>query len=163
VLFRSRWAAVIPKGNRKVNDIAEGIEIDVTIEDLMQSLSKKGRTILTSKLGIKHQDNTAEGSVLTPANTKFIISCDENNNFVPCVTYNTTQYISYLNTYTIDETTYSDVYVFNIVENIIAGSYKDDYTYYVSKQTGFIRCLRQCEYENYDNFDLVLIDKNVLQ
>ncbi|MFA7103506.1 MAG: hypothetical protein WC142_09960, partial [Bacteroidales bacterium] len=65
--------------------------------------------------------------------------CDENNNFIPSATY--------LSTYTVNEITYSNVYVFN----------KDNVTYYVSKHTGFIRCVEN----NY--FDLVLIDKNIQQ
>ena len=144
---------------RKTKDWEEIIKMQISIENVMQSFFANGQTCFGAEVD---QDNTAEGGIFTPANTTFSIRCDANNNFVQGV-YNTTQTISYLSTYTVNGTTYSDVYVFNIIENIIGGTYKDDFTYYVSKHVGFIRCVRQCEYPKYFNFDLVLINKKIQQ
>jgi hypothetical protein len=128
----------------KVYDFAEDIEIEITVENTEKLLFVKGRTWLKADIGY---DNTLNGMYIsTPVKTIFSIRlnelslrCDENNNFTPSATY--------LSTYTVNETTYSDVYVYN----------KDNVTYYVSKHTGFIRCVEN----NY--FDLVLIDKNIQQ
>ena len=137
--------APMPTGGRgKVYDCAESIGMDITVENASQSLFIKGRTWLKADIEI---DNTLKGMYIsTPVKTIFstrlneiYLSCDANNNF--------SQSATYLNTYTVNEITYSDVYVFN--------SY--DVAYYVSKHIGFIRCVEN----NY--FDLVLINKNVQQ
>ena len=133
------------KGGRgKVYDYAESIHIDFSVENTTLSLSNKCRTWVKADID---NDNTLNGMYIsTPVidNTlrckEFSLHCDKNNNFTPFATY--------LNTYTVNGTTYSDVYEFN---------YKDGATYYVSKHVGFIRCVEN----NY--FDLVLIDKNVQQ
>jgi hypothetical protein len=65
--------------------------------------------------------------------------CDANNNFK--------ENVSYLSQYQMNEIKYHDVYVFNY----------DNTTYYVAKHIGIIRFIRP------DLFDLVLIDKNILQ
>jgi len=131
-------------GKRKVYDWAEDIEMNITVENASQSLFIKGRTWLIADI---YKDNTLKGMyITTPVKTIFSthcnelsLRCDENNNFIPSATY--------LSTYTVNEITYSNVYVFN----------KDNVTYYVSKHTGFIRCVEN----NY--FDLVLIDKIIQQ
>jgi len=128
----------------KIYDFAESIHIDFTIENTELSLYEKGRTWLKADI---YKDNTLDGMyITTPIKTIFSthcnelsLRCDENNNFTPSATY--------LSTYRVNETTYSDVYVFN----------KDKVTYYISKHIGFIRCVEN----NY--FDLVLIDKNIQQ
>jgi len=137
----TRWGAVLPEGIGKVYDIAEGIEIDIAIENSMQSSIRNSKTILTSFLGNKYQDNTAEGNVTTPVeNFSLRIHCDENNIFTPSAIY--------LSTYTLNENTYSDVYVFNSKDNI---------DFYASKHIGFIRCKKDNKY------DFILIEKNVKQ
>lgn len=128
----------------KIYDWAEDIEMGITIENIAQSLSVKGRTWLKADI---YKDNTLNGMyITTPVKTiystrcdELSLNCDENNNFTPSATY--------LSNYTVNGTNYSDVYVFN----------KYNTTYYVSKHIGFIRCM-------YDNdFDWVLIDKNIQQ
>jgi hypothetical protein len=128
-----------PKPYGKVRDFGEYIEMRVSIENPMQSLFRHLTTTLEADVD---QDNTAQGSIVTPANPGFTIRCDENSNFTyPKIT------VTYLSTYTANETIYPDVYVFN----------GDNATYYVAKHIGFIRCVKT----NY--FDLVLIDKNIQQ
>ncbi|MGI6291103.1 MAG: hypothetical protein ACOXZH_01540 [Bacteroidales bacterium] len=143
--YEIRKFAPMPKGGRgKIYDCAESITMDITVENASQSLFIKGRTWLIADI---YKDNTLEGMyITTPVKTIFStrcnelsLRCDENNNFTPSATY--------LSTYTVNEITYSNVYVFN----------KDNVTYYVSKHTGFIRCVEN----NY--FDLILIDKNIQQ
>jgi len=125
-----------PKGE-KVYDFAEDIKMDITVENVSQSLFRKGRTWLKADI---YTDNTLDGMyITTPVKTIFSTHCDENNNFTPSATY--------LSTYIVNATTYPDVYVFN----------SDNATYYVSKHTGFIRCIEA------GYFDLVLIDKKVQQ
>jgi len=143
--YEIRKFAPMPEGGRgKVYDCAESITMDITVENPSQSLFIKGRTWLVADI---YKDNTLRGMyITTPVKTIFStrcnelsLRCDENNNFTPSATY--------LSTYTVNEITYSNVYVFN----------KDNVTYYVSKHTGFIRCVEN----NY--FDLILIDKNIQQ
>lgn len=121
-----------PLGGRKAYDWAEWIEMEITVSD-----SKK-----TTRLNADiDKDNTANGYIFTPTRRHLNIRCDENNNFIFPAS------ATYLNTYTINDLTYSDVYVFN----------EHGVTYYVSKHIGFIRCVKS------GYFDLVLIDKNILQ
>ena len=141
--YEIRQFAPESKGGRKIYDYAESIYIDLIIDGDSPSTSLKCRTWLLADIDY---DNTLVGMYIsTPLidNTlrcrTISLHCDENNNFSPSATY--------LNTYVINGITYSDVYVFNV----------DNATYYVSKHTGFIRCVEN----NY--FDYVLIDKNVLQ
>jgi len=143
--YEIRKFAPMPEGGRgKVYDCAESITMDITVENPSQSLFIKGRTWLVADI---YKDNTLRGMyITTPVKSIFStrcnelsLRCDENNNFTPSATY--------LSTYTVNEITYSNVYVFN----------KDNVTYYVSKHTGFIRCVEN----NY--FDLILIDKNIQQ
>jgi len=130
----------------KIYDFAEDIEMEFTVENTSQLLSVKGSTWLKADIG---HENTLNGMYIstpiidnTLRCTEFSLSCDENNNFHPSVTY--------LSTYMVNEITYSDIYVFN----------KDHITYYVSKHIGFIRCVYS---ESGYRIDLVLIDKNVKQ
>ncbi|MGI6291105.1 MAG: hypothetical protein ACOXZH_01550 [Bacteroidales bacterium] len=143
--YEIRKFAPMPEGGRgKVYDCAESITMDITVENPSQSLFIKGRTWLVADI---YKDNTLRGMyITTPVKSIFStrcnelsLRCDENNNFTPSATY--------LSTYTVNEITYSNVYVFN----------KDNVTYYVSKYIGFIRCVEN----NY--FDLILINKNVQQ
>jgi hypothetical protein len=120
-----------PKPYGKTRDWGECIEIDFIIEN-----SKGGETVLNASVG---EINTAKGRVFTPTNSFLSIYCNENNIFKSIPTY--------IGTYMVNETTYPDVYVFN----------EGDVTYYVSKHIGFIRCVKN------NDFDLVLIDKNVQQ
>jgi len=142
--YESLKFAPMPKGGGKAYDFAEYIKMDIIAGD-----SKKE----TSLLADRHQDNMAAGSIVTPADADFSlqIRCDENNNFTPSATY--------LSTYVLNETTYSDVYMFNSTRNI---TYAGNVTYYVAKHIGLIRYIYQGEYQIY-NFDWVLINKNVQQ
>ncbi len=124
--------ASMPEGGRKAYNFAEYIKMEVIVGN-----SKK-ETRLQAEVD---QDNTlGEGlsCIYTPIGKPLYLSCDKNNNFTPSAIH--------LSTYTVNETTYSDVYVFN----------NNSITYYASKYVGFVRC--EC-----NKFDLVLIDKNVQQ
>jgi hypothetical protein len=128
-----------PKLYGKVRNFGETIKFDITIVNLSQSesVSHSGTTWLKAEI---EQDNTLKdvsSHIFTPVKTYLSLGCDENNHFSISVTY--------LNTYELNGTTYSDVYMFNI-NNII---------YYVARYIGFVRCVQ------YDNFDLVLIDKTI--
>ncbi len=132
--YEATRLASMPKGRRRAYNWAEYIEMKITIENF-----GSGTTKLEAD---EDQDNTLRKGVsyiYTPTEEFLYISCDENTNFVPSPTY--------LTTYTVNETIYSDVYVFH----------QDDVSYYVSKHIGFIRCVKN----NY--LDLVLTDKNVQQ
>jgi len=123
---------LVPKG-KNVYECSEIIEMNILLGE-----SEK-ETRLSSNLS---QKNIGKGRIATPidANSYFSIRCDENNNFTPPATY--------INTYSVNGKIYSDVYVFNDEDNI---------TFYVSKHIGFIRCVKD------NDFDWVLIDKNVQQ
>jgi hypothetical protein len=145
--YEIRQFAPEPMGRKKTSDFAESIYIDFSVENTILSLFIKGRTWLKADID---RDNTLDGMhIATPAikNTsscrEFSIRCDENNNFRPTVTY--------LSNYTVNDTNYSDVYVFTVPEY--------ETTYYVSKHVGFIRCVLLGPF----GFDLVLIDKNIQQ
>jgi len=135
---------------KKTYNFVECITINYVVDS-----TRKGETMLGA---YKDQDNTAGGYVFIPAETEeFSIRCDKNNNFTPSATR--------LNTYTVNEIEYKDIYVFNISKKIHIGNitYTDEHTYYVAKHTGFIRCVRKCEYAEHDSYDWVLINKNVIQ
>jgi len=120
---------------RKVYNFVECIILGIAMEN-----SRNGMTRLEAD---EDQDNSLMkeiSQIFTPSGEYLHIGCDKNNNFSPIVMY--------LNNYTINKTTYSDVYVFNS---------KNDITFYVSKYIGFIRCMKD------DKYDLVLIDKNIQQ
>jgi len=141
--------ASMPKGGRKAYDFAEWIIINFVVDN-----TNKGKTHLVAD---EDQDNTAKGSVFVPAETLLSIRCNENDNFTPSATH--------LSTYSVNEIEYKDVYVFNVSQKIHSGNitYTDDFTYYVAKHIGFIRCVRKCEYAEHYSYDWVLIDKNVIQ
>jgi len=132
-----------PEGGRKAYNFAEYIEMEIIVSNFNRT------TRLEADI---EQDNTlGRGCIYPPIGEPLYIGCDKNNNFIPPITY--------LSSYSVNETTYTDVYMFNVVKDITA----DNYTYYVSKHIGFIRCIFQCEYAPHNNFDLVLIDKKVQQ
>jgi len=140
---------LVPKG-KYVYECSEIIEMNILVGE-----SEK-ETRLSSNLS---QKNIGKGRIATPtnANSYFSIRCDENNNFTPPATY--------FDTYSVNGKIYSDVYVFNDEKNITIDGIVcvDTITYYVSKNTGFIRCIYQCKYHEPYSFDWVLIDKNVKQ
>jgi hypothetical protein len=145
-----------PKPYGKTRDFAEYIKMDLTVEKITPSISVTGATRLKSYID---QDNTLRqelSSIFTPIGS-LRIGCDENNNFTPSATY--------LNTCMVNEIIYSDVYVFNNVDSRIIDNvaFIDSFAYYVSKHTGFIKCVRKCSYDEFKNSELVLIDKNVQQ
>jgi len=121
------------KARGKIYDWDEVIRMDIAIENISYFFSKTGETELAP----------LSGHIYSPVTTELYLRCDENNNF-------TSQgvVVTYLSTYTANEITYSDVYLFNS---------KDNAAYYVSKHIGFIRCMKDNKY------DLVLIDKNIQQ
>jgi hypothetical protein len=127
-----------PKSMRKAYNFAEYIEMNISVENIEQAFSVTADTYLLADI---EQDNTLmENSIFTPTIKYLVLSCDKNNNFTPSATY--------LSTYSVNETTYSDVYIFNN---------KDDITYFIAKHIGFIRCIKDNE------FDFKLIDKKVFQ
>jgi len=128
-----------PKSVRKTYDFAEYIIMCITLENITHTSFVRGETHLLSNI---EQDNSLlkESSIFTPIEKKLSIGCDKNNKFSPSATY--------LRTYTINENTYSDVYVFNSKDNI---------DFYVSKHIGFIRCKKDNKY------DFILIEKSVKQ
>jgi len=132
IKYETFESAPEPKGGKKAYDFAELIKMEILIGD-----SKK-RTQLESGVD---QDNTLKGLswIYTPTGEPLHIHCDENNNFTPSATY--------LDTYSVNGTTYHSVYVFGV-----GGA-----SYYVSKHNGFIRC------EKIGKYDLVLINKNIQQ
>ena len=149
--FEILKSASMPKGGRKAYNFAEYIKMEIIVGD-----SKKEIRLEADE----DQDNTLRKElsyIYPPIGKPLSIGCDENNNFAPTATY--------LSTHTINETTYSDVYVFNDVKNITIGDivYVDNFTYYISKHIGFIRCIYQCEYSENYSFDWILINKNVQQ
>ena len=120
----------------KTYDWAELIIMNITIENIAQSLYSIIETELFSD---EDKDNTlAHGRICSPAITTLFLRCNEKNNFTPTATY--------LNSFTVNETVYHDVYMFNI----------DDIKYYIAKHIGFIRCVGH-------KYDWVLIDKNIQQ
>ena len=141
----------MPLGGRKAYDFAEYIKMDIIVGDSKKEIQLEAD---------RNQNNTLKKGVsfiYPPIGEPLYIGCDQDNNFTPSAMY--------LNNYTLNEMTYSDVYVFNVTRNINSSSitYVDDFTYYVSKYIGFIRCIYQCEYHENYSFDWVLIDKNVQQ
>jgi len=140
--------ASMPKGGRKAYVFAEDITINYVVDN-----TNTGETWLIAD---EDQDNTARGSVFVPSETLLSIRCNENDNFTPSATH--------LSTYNVNEIEYKDVYVFNVSNKIHSGNitYTNDYTYYVAKHTGFIRCVYKCEYAEHLNYDWVLINKNVI-
>jgi len=141
-------SASMPKGGRKAYNFAEYITINYVVDS-----TNKGETHLEAD---EDQDNSAKGSVFVPAETLLSIRCNNNNNFTPSATH--------LSIYTVNEIEYKDVYVFNVSKKLQSGNitYTDDYTYYVAKHTGFIRCVRKCGYAEHYSYDWVLINKNVI-
>jgi len=139
----------MPKGGGKTYNFAEWININYVVDS-----TYKGNTMLEAE---EDQDNTATGYVFVPSETLLSIRCNKNSNFTPSATH--------LNTYTVNEIEYKDIYVFNVSKTISIGNitYTDDYTFYVAKHTGFVRCVRKCEYSERYNYDWVLVNKNVIQ
>jgi hypothetical protein len=122
-----------PLGGRKAYDFVEVIIIDGLY---------KGYEEYKIQISIEaemNEDNTAQFFGDYFDESRLFFKCNANNNF--------NENVSYLSQYQMNEIKYHGVYVFNY----------DNTTYYVAKHIGIIRFIRP------DLFDLVLIDKNIVQ
>jgi hypothetical protein len=132
----------MPKGERKAYDYAEYIKINgYFLTDFEIEIESQGTE--------KEYDNTAcfGGTYMSSNNTHSRLPlrfyCDKNNNFTCSVTFFTEYNVNGIN--------YSSVYIFDNLSD------EENVVFYVAKNIGLIRLTKV------DNFDLVLIDKNIQQ
>jgi hypothetical protein len=133
-----------PLGGRKAYDFAEYIEINgLFFTDFEVRIRAQGED--TEYDNTASLSGTYESLYGTHLSLPLHFACDKNNNFNCPVTY--------FDKYDLNNVIYKDVYLFDIEDGI----YKKNTLFYVAKHAGLIRMTK------IDNFDWILIDKNIQQ